>query len=155
MFKKYEMGFILIPTITNKTIHSWAKKSIKKTILSNIIYFRGISLNIESSYGNPMLNVVRPAVLRQYYGLNFDDSPYNGTVKKYTYGFCSAKISGGRNLTNFVTKPFHMHLKHIVEYITILCSSYKHELGLCKITFKQQFNYCVKLLQYLYPMLKT
>ena len=38
-----------------------------------------------------MLNVIRLAVLRQYYGLDFDESPYNEIVKRYTYGFCSTK----------------------------------------------------------------
>ena len=59
--------------ITNETIYSWAKDSLKTLIISSINNFDGIKLNIDSPYSNPMLNIIRPAVLRQYYGLNLDD----------------------------------------------------------------------------------
>ena len=38
-----------------------------------------------------MLNVIRPAILRQYHILDLDEFPNNGTDKGHTYGFCSAK----------------------------------------------------------------
>ena len=48
-----------------------------------------------------------------------------------------------------------MHFKRIGEYVTIVFRSYVHELGLCKISFKQKNNDCVKLLYYSSTILKT
>ena len=48
------------------------KRQFKFIMLSNINNFHGISLNMESSYSNPILNAIRPAVLKLYNGLNLD-----------------------------------------------------------------------------------
>ena len=55
---------ILIQKITNGTKYSSADKSLKNYKSYKYKDFNGILLNIESPYGNPMLNSIRPAVLR-------------------------------------------------------------------------------------------
>ena len=110
---------------------------------------------MESSYGNPILNYVIPAVSRQYYGSDLDEYLYNGLAERYTYGFCSAMINISSGLTNFITKPFNIHLKKIGEYVITLCRSYMNELYLYNMEFTQGFNHYVKVLYYSSPTLKT
>ena len=82
-----------------------------------------------------MLNVSRPAVLRQYYGRDFDAYSSNLIVKRYTHGYCSVQISVGTDINNFIIKPFNINPNKTSKYITILCRSYMNKLGFCNMNF--------------------
>ena len=85
---------------------------------------------MESPYGKSILNVSRPAVLRQYYGRVFDDDSSNQITKRYTYKLRFGNTSVRRHLTSFITKLFHINLNRISEYVTTLFRSYMNELGM-------------------------
>ena len=76
--------------------------------MSEIDSLSGIAIVAEQPMNNPiMLNITRPAVLRQYYGLDMG-SPRNQIIKRATYGF---KSHVGTDPSKFITKPFDINLK--------------------------------------------
>ena len=53
----------------------------------------------------PILNILRPAVLRQYYSLNVEDMcGISNNVRRYTYGSGTGSSSVGLDSRNFVTR---------------------------------------------------
>ena len=81
-----QISSLLIKNIFNKRLMIWAMKSLDKLVMSPIDSKYGISLVTESPYGTTLLNVSRPAVLRQYYGTNVG-SKKDGKIKiRATYG---------------------------------------------------------------------
>ena len=66
-----------------------------------------------------MLNICRPAALRQYYRKDTSSLDLSMTsVKRYTYGYSSANRSVAMNTTNFVTKPFNIETNEISLLLT-------------------------------------
>ena len=127
-------------------LHKCARYSLQKLILSPIDSFYGITLNTESPYGKTMLNVKRPAVLRQYYGKNIMHECGPLLTGRYTYGFSLWNNSVSTHPSKFVTKPFNVHLDNMSTYLTEFTNHIINEYDLKIKPLLTTFNHCVKLL---------
>ena len=80
---------------SHTTLSNASRQIVDKLICSQLNSPKGISLSLDTPLNNPpMLNILRPAVLRQYYGLNVKDvTNQNHTVERYTYGSGSGTSS--------------------------------------------------------------
>ena len=78
---------------------------------------------IDKPLNNDMeLNITRPAVLRQYYGL--ETSICNETVERYTYGSGTGTTSVGMDADNFVTRTMNQEMLEMSSYIyKMLCEN--------------------------------
>ena len=91
-----------------------SRSVLDKLILSKIDSLCGISIVAEQPMNNPiMLNITRPAVLRQYYGCDMG-SPRNKIIKRATYGY---KSHVGTDPSKFITKPFDINLKKWLKFL--------------------------------------
>ena len=71
--------------------------------LSDLNSDKGIQVVVEKANSNPpMLNLVRPAVVRQYYGLQINETNIRCTYPLMT---SLGKVSVGTDPHNFVTRP--------------------------------------------------
>ena len=61
---------------------------IDKLICSDLNSANGIRLSLDTPLNNPlMMNILRPAVLRQYCSLNIEQLPGDSnSIRRYTYG---------------------------------------------------------------------
>ena len=124
----------------------WAMKSLDKLVMSPIDSKYGISLVTESPYGTTLLNVSRPAVLRQYYGTNVGTKK-DGKIKiRATYGLSVLKNSVGTDPLKCVTKPFNKYLYRMSLYVTHIIRQLPDEYGYSKMSLSNPFNHCVKLI---------
>ena len=82
-----------------------ARDIIKKIIQSPINSKNAIKLSWDTPLNNKMcLNILRPAVIRQYYGANVDViNQSRNLIKRYTCGYGSGTSSVGIDPFNFVT----------------------------------------------------
>ena len=79
-----------------------------KLFLSKIDSFKGISVVAEQPFNNPiMINILRPGVIRQYYGMN-KGVVNNDIISRATYGL---KSHVGTDPNKFITKPFDINMK--------------------------------------------
>ena len=85
----------------------------------------GIKLSLDKPLNNDVsLNIFRPAVLRQYYGLEI--GTYNNKFQRYTYGCGSGMTSVGMDPHNFVTRALnHKMIAMINDLHEILCNNRK------------------------------
>ena len=87
-------------------LHEFSRKIIDELVRSPINSQSGIKLSLDKPLNNDIdLNILRPAVLRQYYGMNIIEGV--DQVKRYTYGSGSGTSSVGMNPHNFVTRPWN------------------------------------------------
>ena len=135
-----QISSLLIKNIFNKRLMIWAMKSLDKLVMSPIDSKYGISLVTESPYGTTLLNVSRPAVLRQYYGTNVGTKK-DGKIKiRATYGLSVLKNSVGTDPLKFVTKPFNKYLYRISLYVTHIIRQLPNEYGYSKMKLSNHFN---------------
>ena len=102
--KSFNSIFIQFPKHTS--LSNSSRSIIDKLICSDINSTDGIRLSLDTPLNNPpMLNILRPAVLRQYYSLNIEHlySDIN-IIRRYTYGSGTGSSSVGMDPRNFVTK---------------------------------------------------
>ena len=91
-----------------------SRNVLDKLIMSKIDSLCGISIVAEQPMNNPiMLNITRPAVLRQYYGCDMG-SPRNKIIKRATYSY---KSYVGTDPSKFITKPFDNNLKKMASIL--------------------------------------
>ena len=85
-----------------------------KLLLSNIDTIDGISVVTEEPMGNGlMMNINRPGVLQQYYGMNIGECKDN-LINRVTYGYNTPRrIDPNR----FNTKPFDDNLISISKFL--------------------------------------
>ena len=87
-------------------LFSFSKNIMNKLTTSPIDSLDGISVVTERPMNNPiMLNTIRPAVMRKYYGLS-RGTETNGRIKRATYGYCNGQNSLGTDPAKYITKPF-------------------------------------------------
>ena len=68
------------------------------------------------------LNITRPAVLRQYYGM--ETSICEGKAARYTYGSGTGTISVGMDPDNFVTRSMNKEMLEMSSHIyKMLCEN--------------------------------
>ncbi len=96
-------------------------KLIERMVRSPFDSIDGIHLCFEAPYHNdPLLNIVRPGVLRQYFGMDHNEfNDYDDVVYRYTYGFGkgTACTSVGSDPATLLTRPFPRELYKISTLI--------------------------------------
>ena len=96
--------FVLIPL---------CKNVMDKLINSPVNSIHGISIVACQSMGNPiMLNVTKPAVLQQYYGVDIEDKDQH-VVLKATFGFLKGLNKAGIGPHRYTLKSFDNNLHAI------------------------------------------
>ena len=92
-----------------------------------------------------MLNLVRPAVVRQYYGLQIDT-----TNIRCTYPLMSSlgKVSVGTDPQNFVTRPMCPLMKGIGNRLHDILLQNKERFNLMSVDISEPFNHCTILMYY-------
>lgn len=100
-------------------LHDFSRKIIDEIVRSPINSQSGIKLSLDKPLNNDIdLNILRSAVLRQYYGMNIIEGV--DQVKRYTYGSGSGTSSVGMDPLNFVTRPWNawmLAMSHDIQCI--------------------------------------
>jgi len=124
------------------SVMSLCRNVLDKLILTNIDSQDGISIVSEQPMGNGlMMNISRPGVLRQYYGLDVGEREGN-TIKRATYGFNS---SVGTDPNKFITKPFDSNLIGISNLIMNKLRNHNNGELCKKMNLNTVFNSCTVL----------
>jgi len=102
-----------------------------------------------------MLNILRPAVLRQYYGLNVKDVVrQKHSVQRYTYGSGSGTSSVGIDPNNFVTREMSEDMKLMSIELNELLIKNRSHFKLDDANLDMPFNHCTVLVYYAGDSLK-
>ena len=101
---------ILIPNVNNSKIFTWSYLCLEDLVMSPFNSLKGISLAVETPYGTHLINILRRAVLRQYYGRDVIALSNNNKRMRFTYGNNKKNSSVNTDSMNFVTKPFNYYL---------------------------------------------
>ena len=102
-----------------------------------------------------MLNILRPAVLRQYYGLNVRDTfKSNDGVERYAYGSGTGTSTVGIDPNNFVTREMNEDMKLMCVELKELLTKNKSYFKLDDANLDLPFNHCTVLLYYAGDSLK-
>ena len=119
---------------------------------------KGIKLSLDKPMNvHTLLNINRPAVLRQYYGVKFDEvcNIVPGMEYRYTYGNGTGLSSVGMDPSNFVTRPFSPSLHIIARELHSLINSNVKFFNVESVNTSLQFNHCSILIYYAGSDLKT
>lgn len=111
----------------------------------------GIQLSLDTPLNNPIsLNIIRPAVFRQYFGNNIDDNAtLENEVKRYIYGSGSGASSVGMDTCNFVTnKRMTNSMQMLSSEIHNFLRNNKSQFSLETTDISQPFNHCSVVLYY-------
>ena len=92
------------------------------------------------------LNITRPAVLRQYYGM--ETSICEGKAARYTYGSGTGTISVGMDPDNFVTRSMNTEMLEMSSHIYKMLCENKKLFNLENVNMKHPFNHCTVLIYY-------
>ena len=106
-----------------------ARHIITKIIRSPINSNEGSKLSLNTPLNNPAsLNILRPAVLRQYHEKNLlRNAVLKNQIKRYTYGSSSGTSSVGMEKYNFVTRPMGPSMEKLSSDVhTFLTQNQKH-----------------------------
>ena len=127
-----------------------ARHIVSNLIQSPINSKDGIKLSLDAPLNNPIsLNIIRPAVLRQYFGNNIDDnSTIENEVKRYTYGSGSGTSSVGMDKYNFVTREMTPSMQMLSSEIHKFLRNNKLLFNLETTDMSQLFNHCSVILYY-------
>ena len=127
-----------------------ARHIITKIIRSPINSNEGIKLSLDTPLNNPAsLNILRPAVLRQYYGKNLlMNTVLQNQIKRYTYGSGSGTSSVGMDKYNFVTRPMGPSMEILSSDIHTFLTQNKKHFNLETVDMTHQFNHCSVILYY-------
>ena len=138
----------------NTLLYDLSRAFIDNLIRTPINSKCGIRLSLDKPLNNDIcLNLLRPAVLRQYYGLEIENQTRKS--KRYTYGSGSGTSSVGMDMKNFVTRPLNANLLAMIDDIyEILCNN-KERFNLKQSNLTHKFNHCTVLLYYAGDGLKS
>ena len=123
---------------------------IDRLICSPLNSRNGIKLSMDKPLNNPCcLNIVRPAVLRQYYGkvINSPGISIRQSLR-YTYGSGSGTSSVGMDPKNYVTRPLSHEMESMIDEIYNLLKNNQSALNLSEVNMEEKFNHCTILLYY-------
>ena len=124
-----------------------SRSIIDELICSKINSKYGIKLSLDKPLNNDMeLNITRPAVLRQYYGL--ETSICNDRVERYTYGSGTGTTSVGMDPDNFVTRTMNQEMLEMSSHIYKMLCENKNIFNLKDVDMKVPFNHCTVLIYY-------
>ena len=139
-------------TLSNASCHI-----VDKLICSPLNSNNGIRLSLDTPLNNPpMLNILRPAVLRQYYGLNVEEKelPKYG-IPRYTYGSGTGTSTVGRDPNNFVTREMSEDMKTMSFELKQFLIKNKSYFKLDDANLDYPFNHCTVLMYYASKSLKS
>ena len=107
----------------------------------------GIKLSLDKPLNNDIdLNVLRPAVLRQYFGKEI--TKVNGKGIRYTYGSGSGTSSVGMDPHNFVTRALNSKMIAMIDDIHDMLRNNMELFDMTGVDIKQKFNHCTILIYY-------
>ena len=147
---------MLIQFPNHTTLANASRHIVDKLICSQLNSINGIRLSLDTPLNNPpMLNILRPAVLRQYYGLNVKDTfKSNDGVERYTYGSGTGTSTVGIDPNNFVTREMNEDMKLMCVELKELLTKNKSYFKLDDANLDLPFNHCTVLLYYAGDSLK-
>ena len=119
---------------------------VDKFICSPINSDCGLHIVVERAMNNlPSLNINRPAVIRQYFGLTVNDS-----TKRYTYPKVTSVggVSLGTDPNNFITRPMNKDMYNIGNKLRQLLISNRSILNLEEVNLDNHFNHMTLLTYY-------
>ena len=99
------------------------------------------------------LNIVRPAVLRQYYGLSVDSVKDNICIRP-AFGFNNGRQAEGTDYRRIVVKPFCDDMSGMSKLLHNFLLANRNLLGLEELNLDLQFNSCTILLYHISPGIK-
>ena len=135
---------ILLKLPEEHPLEDWGQLIVKRLIGSGLDTRNGITLLADEPLGNkPMLNVSRPAVLRQYYG---QDLTVQGINQRATFGMFKGAQSEGSDKDKFTVKPFCHEMTQMAEYLSDLLRFNQVSLKLDDVDLSNEFNSCGVLL---------
>ena len=131
----------------NTLLYDYSRAIIDEIIRSPINSPCGIKLSLDKPLNNDVdLNILRPAVLRQYYGMDIEEGV--DMVKRYTYGSGSGTSSVGMDPHNFVTRPWNAWMLAMSEDIQSILNDNKKLFKLDNQDMDNKFNHCTVLIYY-------
>ena len=129
----------------NTLLYDLSRAIIDEVICSPINSDSGIKLSLDKPLNNDIdLNVLRPAVLRQYFGEEI--RKVNGKLIRYTYGSGSGTSSVGMDPHNFVTRALNSKVIAMIDDIHDILHNNKELFNMTGVDIKQKFNHCTILI---------
>ena len=122
---------------------------IRKIIYSPINSKDGIKLLRDKPLNNQRyLNILRPAVLRQYYGANVDVLRQSELIKRYTYEYGSGISSVRMDPYNIVTRKMIYEMEYIVTELHEILLHNNKFLNPESTDLSQKCNHCTVIMYY-------
>ena len=141
---------------THTTLSNSSRSIIDQLICSDINSAHGIRLSLDTPLNNPpILNLLRPAVLRQYYGLNVvDQRGISNGVRRYTYGSGTGSSSVGMDPRNFATRMMTEEMLSLSQELHNLLLKNRSYFKLEDMDLTLPFNHCTVIVYYAGEYLK-
>ena len=142
-----DLSSIVCQLPPNTLFYVLGRYIIDELIQSPINSPLGIKLSLDKPLNNDVaLNIFRPAVLRQYYGLEIGNC--NNKFRRYTYGSGSGMTSVGMDPHNFVTRALSHEMITMINDLHEMLCNHRKDFNLDKCDLSKKFNHCTVLLYY-------
>ena len=126
-----------------------ARQIVDKLISAPINSKDGIHVSMDSPYRRyHLLNILRPSVLRQYYGRNIDNQCHEEYVRRYSYGTGSGSNTLGIDGNKFMTKNFTHEIDTMAKELHTCLKNNRRKFNLQDVDLHDGFNHCTILLYY-------
>ena len=123
-------------------------RSVIDTLLYNRINIKnGLKLSIDTPLNNDAyLNIHCPAVLRQYFGRQVENSAHK--LEMYTYGSGSGTSSIGMDYHNFLTRSLIVEMISMIDDIQENLCNNRNKFNLDGVDLSTKFNHFTVLIYY-------
>ena len=144
--KSVDIKSCVVTSVNRNELTSLARYILRTLIVNPINSLLGISIVADAPQCRNMnLNVKRPGVLRQYYGLDIEKIDKD-TVRRVSYRSQTSFQSEGSDPHKLVIKPFLDDMVEMAEYFNTFLNKNKYELNLENVDLSNNFNTCTLLL---------
>jgi len=127
-------------------ILNWCNKILIDLIHSKPGTKNGITVATEEPLNNGlMLNVSRPGVLRQYYGVTKIENG-NNTCVRATFGYINGRLPVSIDPFRYSVKPFSPEMQEMSDFLRDLLMKNSKAYGLEDVNLSLPFNTCTVLL---------
>ena len=135
---------------SHTSLSNSSRSIIDQLICSDINSANGIRLSLDTPLNNPpMLNILRPAALWQYYSINIEQlSGDSNSVRRYTYGSGTGSSSVGMDPCNFVTRVMSEEMLALSKEVHNLLLKNRSYFKLEDANLSLHFNHCTVILYY-------